>query len=45
LERRFAKQEAEREKRKQEAKEEREREEVERNIAIVGNEFRSGFNY
>ena len=42
LERKFAKQEAEREKREQEAKEEREREAVERNIALP---VESGFHF
>lgn len=45
LERRFAKQEAEREKREREMKKEREREKVERDIAIVGDQYRSGFHF
>jgi hypothetical protein len=45
LERRFAKQEADDRKREKEAREEREREAVERDIALIGDEFRSGFNF
>jgi hypothetical protein len=45
LERRFKKQEAEDRKRKAKMREEREREEVEKQIAMVGDDLRSGFNF
>jgi hypothetical protein len=45
LEKRFRKQEEEEEKRKQQVREEREREAVEEQIAIVGDDYRSGFNF
>jgi hypothetical protein len=45
LEKRFRKQEEEEEKRKQQVREEREREEIETQIATVGDDYRSGFNF
>ena len=45
LEKRYRKQEEEKEKRKQELREEQEREEIEKRIALVGDDLRSGFNY
>jgi hypothetical protein len=45
LEKRFAAQEREREKGEREMKEEREREKVERDIAIAGDQHRSGFHF
>jgi hypothetical protein len=45
LEKRFRRQQEEEEKRKQQVREERERESVEEKIAIVGDGYRSGFNF
>jgi hypothetical protein len=45
LERRFKEQEKERERREQEAREEREREQVEKDIALIGDDYRIGFNF
>jgi hypothetical protein len=45
LERRFKEQEGERKRREQEAREEREREEVEKDMALVGYGYQSGFNF